>query len=82
MKAHRILLSLLGLGLVLAGVGCGGSSQAAPAAAQPKPYATTVLSMIKDKTLETNQPDALATLNLAGAETEDPHAFDSVLTGH
>ncbi len=84
MRFRHILASLLGLGLVLAGFGCGGSSHTVAVTPTPQaaPYVSTVTGLIKDKTLETNDPDSLASLDLSGADTEDEHAFDTVLTGH
>ena len=79
MRTRHSFLGVLGLALILTGFGCGGSSYRTATAAPPPAFTTTVTTLITQKTSDTTQPEKLETLDLTGAETEDPHAFDTVL---
>lgn len=79
MRNRNLFLGCVGLALVLAGFGCGGSAYRTATAAPPPAFTTTVTTLITQKTSDTTQPEKLENLDLTGAETEDPHAFDAVL---
>ena len=79
MRKRDSFLGLLGLTLILAGFGCGGSSHRTAMAAPPPPFEATVSTLITQKTADTTQPEKLENLDLTGADSEDPHLFDAVL---
>jgi hypothetical protein len=78
MRPRTFLTLLVGFGLLLSALGCGGGGSSLPRA-KATPFAATVATMVHQKTSDTATPDALESLDLSGADTEDEHAFDAVL---
>ena len=77
-KLRYALLSTLALGFIGTYLACSSSHDSAPAPVQAPPAVTTVSTLITAGTNETEEPKDLDSLNLAGFDTEDEHAFDSL----
>ena len=78
MNLNKALLLGMSLGIIAAGVGCGGSTYQA-VTPPPPAFATTVSDLVKNHTSDTEAPASLDSLNLTGADVEDIHEFDPLL---
>lgn len=78
MRPERFLAALVGLGLVISALACGGTRASSPTPSA-SPYVATVKTLVTQKTSDATAPESLETLDLSGADTDDEHAFDAVL---
>ncbi|MFN8012739.1 MAG: hypothetical protein U0P81_15325 [Holophagaceae bacterium] len=76
-RLRYAFLTLLGLACVGAFVACSGSSTSRAQPVSVPPAFATVASLVATSP-ETEEPKDLDSLDLAGFDTEDEHAFDSL----
>jgi hypothetical protein len=77
-RLRYALLSFLALACIGTYLACSGGHHSTPGRVEVPPAVTTVSNLITASTNETDEPKDLDALNLAGFDTEDEHAFDSL----